>query len=251
MTQYINTSLETYKQFVELSKKMAEDFLKVYNLYDKDDSVLVENHSNRDELTINPVNETGMVADADFKRFINLEELYKTILMSVAESVIGTLNDFNAENALQEDWSDSFEEVSGFTRAEYADHLHKAEEDFQSKAEIIDRDTKILSDIYGFPKNEEDRIWSLISNYLNFWTKKTVGFVHEVNTKPTGFQITSVYSGKKVIKYDIDVNAVAICEKALNENVSDESILEFVIDEVHGQIKNALKSFNTKEELNY
>ena len=248
MTQYLNISLKTYKQFVELSKNMAEDFLKAYNLYDKDDSVLVEKHSNQDELIITPVNETGMVADADSERFINLEELYKTVLMSVAESVIGTLNDFNAENALQEDWSDFFGEMSGFTKAEYADRLHKAEEDFQSKAEIIVRDTEVLSDIYGFPKKEEDRVWSLTGNYLDFLTKKTVGFVHEVNTELTGFQITSVYSDKKVIKYDIDVDAETIYKKALNENISDESILEFVIDEVHSQIKNALKSFSAKKE---
>ena len=88
MTQYLNTSLETYKQFAELSKKMAEDFLKAYNLYSKDDGVLIENNSGRDELIITPVNETGVTVCSDSERFINLEELYKKVLMSVAESVI-------------------------------------------------------------------------------------------------------------------------------------------------------------------
>lgn len=109
---------------------------------------------------------------------------------------------------------------------------------------------EILADIYGFPKNEEDRIWNLAGCYLDFLTKKTVGFVHEVNTELTGFQITSVYSDKKAIKYDIDVNLIAIYEKALDENISDESILEFVINEVNLQVKDELKSFNAKEEYN-
>ena len=41
MTTYLNTSLETYKQFAELSKKMAEDFLKEYKLHNED-SVRIE-----------------------------------------------------------------------------------------------------------------------------------------------------------------------------------------------------------------
>ena len=250
MTQYLNTSLETYKQFAELSKKMAEDFLKAYNLYSKDDGVLIENNSGRDELIITPVNETGVTVCSDSERFINLEELYKKVLMSVAESVIGTLNDFDSEVELHENWNDFFEEKSCFTKDEYASHLYKAEEDFQDKAAIINRDTEILADIYGFPKNEEDRIWNLAGCYLDFLTKKTVGFVHEVNTELTGFQITSVYSDKKAIKYDIDVNLIAIYEKALDENISDESILEFVINEVNLQVKDELKSFNAKEEYN-
>lgn len=247
-TNYLSTNTESYKQFMELSKKIAEDFLKAYNLYDKDDSVLVENHSGRDELIITPVNETGVTAYSDSERFINLEELYKKVLMSVAESVIGTLNDFDSEVELHENWNDFFEEKSGFTKDEYASYLYKAEEDFQNKAAIINRDTEILADIYGFPKNEEDRIWNLAGCYLDFLTKKTVGFVHEVNTELTGFQVTSVYSDKKVIKYDVDVNLIAIYEKALDKNISNESILEFVMNEVNHQVKDALKSFNAKEE---
>lgn len=249
MTQYLNTSLETYKQFAELSKKMAEDFLKAYNLYSKDDGVLIENNSGRDELIITPVNETGVTVCSDSERFINLEELYKKVLMSVAESVIGTLNDFDSEVELHENWNDFFEEKSGFTKDEYASHLYKAEEDFQDKAAIINRDTEILADIYGFPKNEEDRIWNLAGCYLDFLTKKTVGFVHEVNTELTGFQITSVYSDKKAIKYDIDVNLIAIYEKALDENISDESILEFVINEVNLQVKDELNHSMPKKNI--
>ena len=49
MTTYLNISSKNYEQFVELSKKMAEDFLKGYNLYDKD-SVRIESDAQaRDE----------------------------------------------------------------------------------------------------------------------------------------------------------------------------------------------------------
>lgn len=48
----------------------------------------------------------------------------------------------------------------------------------------------------------------------------------------------------------LDVNLIAIYEKALDENISDESILEFVINEVNLQVKDELKSFNAKEEYN-
>lgn len=90
-------------------------------------------NSGRDELIITPVNETGVTVCSDSERFINLEELYKKVLMSVAESVIGTLNDFDSEVELHENWNDFFEEKSGFTKDEYASHLYKAEEDFQDK----------------------------------------------------------------------------------------------------------------------
>jgi len=249
MTTYLNTSSKNYEKFVELSKKMAEDFLKGYNLYDKD-SVRTESDAQaRDELLINPTLESGVTAYVDFENSINLEELYKTVMMSIVESVTSALNSFDAEEEFKENWVFSAEK-EGLTAEQYEDKIYAAQEDFENVSFLIDRDSSVLVNSYGFPKNEEDRIWNLAGCYLDFLTKKTVGFVHEVNTELTGFQITSVYSDKKAIKYDIDVNLIAIYEKALDENISDESILEFVINEVNLQVKDELKSFNAKEEYN-
>lgn len=104
MTTYLNTSSKNYEKFVELSKKMAEDFLKGYNLYDKD-SVRTESDAQaRDELLINPTLESGVTAYVDFENSINLEELYKTVMMSIVESVTSALNSFDAEEEFKENW---------------------------------------------------------------------------------------------------------------------------------------------------
>ena len=97
MTTYLNTSLETYKQFAELSKKMAEDFLKEYKLHSEDSIRIEKDEHNGDELIINPTNEVGVTAYVEIEERINVEELYKNVVRSIAENVFGTLSRFDFE----------------------------------------------------------------------------------------------------------------------------------------------------------
>ena len=83
MTTYLNTSLETYNQFAELSKKMAEDFLKAYKLHNEDSVRIEKDEHNGDELIINPENEAGVTAYVEIEERINVEELYKNVIMSL------------------------------------------------------------------------------------------------------------------------------------------------------------------------
>ena len=199
MTTYLNTSLETYKQFVELSKKMAEDFLKEYKLH-SEDSVHIESDAQvRDELLINPTLESGVTAYVDFENSINLEELYKTVMMSIVESVTSTLNSFDAEEEFKENWVFSTEK-EGLTAEKYEDKIYAAQEDFENVSFLIDRDSSVLVNSYGFPKNEENNIWSLTRNYLDFFVKKSlllggkIYFTNHVASTLTGFQVEAVYS---------------------------------------------------------
>ena len=253
MTTYLNTSSKNYEKFVELSKKMAEDFLKGYNLYDKD-SVRTESDAQvRDELLINPTLESGVTAYVDFENSINLEELYKTVMMSIVESVTSALNSFDAEEEFKENWVFSAEK-EGLTAEQYEDKIYAAQEDFENVSFIIDRDSSVLVNSYGFPKNEENNIWSLTHSYLDFFVKKylllggRVYFTNEVTSTLTGFQMEAVYSENTIIKYNVNINADEIAEKAKEEKTSDVDILNFVINEVHAQIKAALNEFDAKKE---
>ena len=254
MTQYLNTSLETYKQFAELSKKMAEDFLKEYNLY-REDSVRVESDAQvRDELLVNPTLESGVTAYVDFENSINLEELYKTVMMSIVESVTSTLNSYDAEEEFKENRVFSAEKEEGLTAKQYEDKVYAAQEDFENVSFIIDRDSSVLVNSYGFPKNEENNIWSLTHAYLDFFVKNSlllggrVYFTNDVDSTLTGFQVEAVYSENTIVKYNVNINADEIAEKAKKEKISDVDILNFVINEVHAQIKAALNEFDAKEE---
>lgn len=253
MTTYLNTSSKNYEKFVELSKKMAEDFLKGYNLYDKD-SVRTESDAQaRDELLINPTLESGVKAYVDFENSINLEELYKTVMMSIVESVTSALNSFDAEEEFKENWVFSAEK-EGLTAEQYEDKIYAAQEDFENVSFLIDRDSSVLVNSYGFPKNEENNIWSLTRSYLDFFVKKSlllggkIYFTNHVASTLTGFQVEAVYSENTIVKYNVNINADEIAEKAKKEKISDVDILNFVINKVHAQIKAALNEFDAKEE---
>ena len=254
MTTYLNTSSKNYEQFVELSKKMAEDFLKNYNLY-SEDSVHVESDAQaRDELLVNPTLESGVTAYVDFENSINLEELYKTVMMSIVDSVTSALNDFHAEEEFKENWVLSVEKEEGLTAEEYENKLWNAQEDFENVSYIIGRDSSVLVNSYGFPKNEENNIWSLTHGYLDFFVKKSlllggrVYFTNDVASTLTGYQVEAVYSENTFVKYNVNINADEIAKKAKKEKISDVDILNFVINEVHAQIKAALSKFDAKEE---
>lgn len=254
MTTYLNTSLETYKQFVELSKKMAEDFLKEYKLHGEDSVRIEKNEHNGDELIINPANEAGVTAYVEIEERINVEELYKNVVRSIAENVFGTLSRFDFEKEFQEDWNETFEEESGLTADEYEKKLYTAQEDFENKSFIIERDAEVLANSYGFPKTEENKIWGLTRAYLKFFTLQSldlengVYFTNGVDATLTGYQVEVVYSDNKTIKYSVNIDACEIVKKATEEKISDVDVLNFVINEVRGQIKAALNEFDAKEE---
>lgn len=254
MTTYLNTSLETYKQFVELSKKMAEDFLKEYKLHSEDSIRIEKDEHNGDELIINPTNEVGVTAYVEIEERINVEELYKNVVRSIAENVFGTLSRFDFEKEFQENWNESFEEKSGLTADEYEKMLYTAQEDFENKSFIIDRDAEVLVNSYGFPKTEENKIWGLTHSYLKFFVLQSfnldngVYFTNDVALTLTGYQVEVVYSDNKTIKYSVNIDAYEIVKKATEEKISDVDILNFVINEVHAQIKAALNEFDAKEE---
>lgn len=254
MTTYLNTSLETYKQFVELSKKMAEDFLKEYKLHSEDSIRIEKDEHNGDELIINPTNEVGVTAYVEIEERINVEELYKNVVRSIAENVFGTLSRFDFEKEFQENWNESFEEKSGLTADEYEKMLYTAQEDFENKSFIIDRDAEVLVNSYGFPKTEENKIWGLTHSYLKFFVPQSfnldngVYFTNDVALTLTGYQVEVVYSDNKTIKYSVNIDAYEIVKKATEEKISDVDILNFVINEVHAQIKAALNEFDAKEE---
>ena len=256
MTTYLNTSLETYKQFAELSKKMAEDFLKEYKLHSEDSIRIEKDEHNGDELIINPTNEVGVTAYVEIEERINVEELYKNVVRSIAENVFGTLSRFDFEEEFQENWDESFEEKSGLTADEYEKKLYTAQEDFENKSFIIERDAEVLANSYGFPKTEENKIWGLTRAYLKFFTLQSwklengVYFTNYVDSILTGYQIEAVYSDKKIIKYSVNIDACEIVKKATEEKISDVDILNFVINEVRAQIKAALNEFDAKEEYN-
>ena len=67
---------------------MAKELLESYNLYGNGEN-------NIDELIINPISESGVTAYVDFENSVNIEELYKTVVMSMVESVTATLNNFD------------------------------------------------------------------------------------------------------------------------------------------------------------
>lgn len=254
MTTYLNTSLETYKQFAELSKKMAEDFLKEYKLHNEDGVRIEKNEHNGDELIINPANEAGVTAYVEIEERINVEELYKNVVRSIAENVFGTLSRFDFEKEFQEDWNETFEEESGLTADEYEKKLYTAQEDFENKSFIIERDAEVLANSYGFPKTEENKIWGLTRAYLKFFTLQSldlgngVYFTNGVDATLTGYQVEVVYSDNKTIKYSVNIDACEIVKKATEEKISDVDVLNFVINEVRGQIKAALNEFDAKEE---
>ena len=254
MTTYLNTSLETYKQFVELSKKMAEDFLKEYKLHSEDSIRIEKDEHNGDELIINPTNEVGVTAYVEIEERINVEELYKNVVRSIAENVFGTLSRFDFEKEFQENWNESFEEKSGLTADEYEKMLYTAQEDFENKSFIIDRDAEVLVNSYGFPKTEENKILGLTHSYLKFFVLQSfnldngVYFTNDVALTLTGYQVEVVYSDNKTIKYSVNIDAYEIVKKATEEKISDVDILNFVINEVRGQIKAALNEFDAKEE---
>lgn len=254
MTTYLNTSLETYKQFVELSKKMAEDFLKEYKLHSEDSIRIEKDEHNGDELIINPTNEVGVTAYVEIEERINVEELYKNVVRSIAENVFGTLSRFDFEKEFQENWNESFEEKSGLTADEYEKMLYTAQEDFENKSFIIDRDAEVLVNSYGFPKTEENKIWGLTHSYLKFFVLQSLNldngvyFTNDVALALTGYQVEVVYSDNKTIKYSVNIDAFEIVKKATEEKISDVDILNFVINEVRGQIKAALNEFDAKEE---
>lgn len=254
MTTYLNTSLETYKQFVELSKKMAEDFLKEYKLHSEDSIRIEKDEHNGDELIINPTNEVGVTAYVEIEERINVEELYKNVVRSIAENVFGTLGRFDFEKEFQGNWNESFEEKSGLTADEYEKMLYTAQEDFENKSFIIDRDAEVLVNSYGFPKTEENKIWGLTHSYLKFFVLQSLNldngvyFTNDVALAVTGYQVEVVYSDNKTIKYSVNIDAFEIVKKATEEKISDVDILNFVINEVRGQIKAALNEFDAKEE---
>lgn len=254
MTTYLNTSLETYKQFAELSKKMAEDFLKEYKLHNEDSVRIEKNEHNGDELIINPANEAGVTAYVEIEERINVEELYKNVVRSIAENVFGTLSRFDFEEEFQENWNESFEEKSGLTADEYEKKLYTAQEDFENKSFIIERDAEVLANSYGFPKTEENKIWGLTRAYLRFFVLQSldldngVYFINYVASTLTGYQVEVVYSDNKTIKYSVNIDACEIVKKATEEKISDVDVLNFVINEVRGQIKTALNEFDAKEE---
>lgn len=254
MTTYLNTSLETYKQFAELSKKMAEDFLKEYKLHNEDSVRIEKNEHNGDELIINPANEAGVTAYVEIEERINVEELYKNVVRSIAENVFGTLSRFDFEKEFQEDWNETFEEESGLTADEYEKKLYTAQEDFENKSFIIERDAEVLANSYGFPKTEENKIWGLTRAYLKFFTLQSldlengVYFTNGVDATLTGYQVEVVYSDNKTIKCSVNIDACEIVKKATEEKISDVDVLNFVINEVRGQIKAALNEFDAKEE---
>ena len=254
MTTYLNTSLETYKQFAELSKKKAEDFLKEYKLHNEDSVRIEKNEHNGDELIINPANEAGVTAYVEIEERINVEELYKNVVRSIAENVFGTLSRFDFEKEFQEDWNETFEEESGLTADEYEKKLYTAQEDFENKSFIIERDAEVLANSYGFPKTEENKIWGLTRAYLKFFTLQSldlengVYFTNGVDATLTGYQVEVVYSDNKTIKYSVNIDACEIVKKATEEKISDVDVLNFVINEVRGQIKAALNEFDAKEE---
>lgn len=246
MTQYLNTSLETYKQFAELSKKMAEDFLKEYKLHSEDSVRIEKDEHNGDELIINPENEAGVTAYVEIEERINVEELYKNVVRSIAENVFGTLSRFDFEKEFQEDWNETFEEESGFTADEYEKKLYTAQEDFENKSFIIERDAEVLANSYGFPKTEENKIRGLTRAYLKFFVLQSLNldngvyFINYVASTLTGYQVEVVYSDNKTIKYSVNIDACEIVKKATEEKISDVDVLNFVINEVRGQIKTAL-----------
>ena len=254
MTTYLNTSLETYKQFAELSKKMAEDFLKEYKLHNEDSVRIEKNEHNGDELIINPANEAGVTAYVEIEERINVEELYKNVVRSIAENVFGTLSRFDFEKEFQEDLNETFEEESGLTADEYEKKLYTAQEDFENKSFIIERDAEVLANSYGFPKTEENKIWGLTRAYLKFFTLQSldlengVYFTNGVDATLTGYQVEVVYSDNKTIKCSVNIDACEIVKKATEEKISDVDVLNFVINEVRGQIKAALNEFDAKEE---
>lgn len=254
MTTYLNTSLETYKQFAELSKKMAEDFLKEYKLHSEDSIRIEKDEHNGDELIINPTNEVGVTAYVEIEERINVEELYKNVVRSIAENVFGTLSRFDFEKEFQEDWNETFEEESGLTADEYEKKLYTAQEDFENKSFIIERDAEVLANSYGFPKTEENKIWGLTRAYLKFFTLQSldlengVYFTNGVDATLTGYQVEVVYSDNKTIKCSVNIDACEIVKKATEEKISDVDVLNFVINEVRGQIKAALNEFDAKEE---
>lgn len=254
MTTYLNTSLETYNQFVELSKKMAEDFLKEYKLHSEDSVRIEKDEHNGDELIINPENEAGVTAYVEIEERINVEELYKNVVRSIAENVFGTLSRFDFEKEFQEDWNETFEEESGLTADEYEKKLYTAQEDFENKSFIIERDAEVLANSYGFPKTEENKIWGLTRAYLKFFVLQSLNldngvyFTNDVASALTGYQVEVVYSDNKIIKYSVNIDACEIVKKATEEKISDVDVLNFVINEVRGQIKTALNEFDAKEE---
>lgn len=254
MTTYLNTSLETYKQFAELSKKMAEDFLKEYKLHSEDSIRIEKDEHNGDELIINPTNEVGVTAYVEIEERINVEELYKNVVRSIAENVFGTLSRFDFEEEFQENWDESFEEKSGLTADEYEKKLYTAQEDFENKSFIIERDAEVLANSYGFPKTEENKIWGLTRAYLKFFVLQSldldngVYFTNDVASTLTGYQVEVVYSDNKTIKHSVNIDACEIVKKATEEKISDVDVLNFVINEVRGQIKTALNEFDAKEE---
>lgn len=254
MTTYLNTSLETYKQFAQLSKKMAEDFLKEYKLHNEDSVRIEKNEHNGDELIINPANEAGVTAYVEIEERINVEELYKNVVRSIAENVFGTLSRFDFEEEFQENWNESFEEKSGLTADEYEKKLYTAQEDFENKSFIIERDAEVLANSYGFPKTEENKIWGLIRAYLKFFVLQSLNldngvyFTNDVALTLTGYQVEVVYSDNKTIKYSVNIDACEIVKKATEEKISDVDVLNFVINEVRAQIKAALDEFDANEE---
>lgn len=254
MTTYLNTSLETYKQFAELSKKMAEDFLKEYKLHSEDSIRIEKDEHNGDELIINPENEAGVTAYVEIEERINVEELYKNVVRSIAENVFGTLSRFDFEEEFQENWNESFEEKSGLTADEYEKKLYTAQEDFENKSFIIERDAEVLANSYGFPKTEENKIWGLTRAYLKFFVLQSLNldngvyFTNDVASTLTGYQVEAVYSDNKTVKYSVNIDACEIVKKATEEKISDVDILNFVINEVRSQIKAALNEFDAKEE---
>ena len=225
MTTYLNTSLETYKQFAELSKKMAEDFLKEHKLHNEDSVRIEKNEHNGDELIINPANEAGVTAYVEIEERINVEELYKNVVRSIAENVFGTLSRFDFEEEFQENWNESFEEKSGLTADEYEKKLYTAQEDFENKSFIIERDAEVLANSYGFPKTEENKIWGLTRAYLKFFVLQSldlengVYFTNGVDATLTGYQVEVVYSDNKTIKYSVNIDACDLkSHKRSNEN---------------------------------
>ena len=164
------------------------------------------------------------------------------------------LNNYDAEEEFKENWVFSAEKEEGLTAEQYEDKIYAAQEDFENVSFIIDRDSSVLVNSYGFPKNEENNIWSLTRSYLDFFVKKSlllggrVYFTNEVTSTLTGFQMEAVYSENTIIKYNVNINADEIAEKTKEEKTSDVDILNFVINEVHAQIKAALNEFDAKKE---
>lgn len=195
-----------------------------------------------------------MVSNLKIEERINVEELYKNVVRSIAENVFGTLSRFDFEKEFQEDWNETFEEESGLTADEYEKKLYTAQEDFENKSFIIERDAEVLANSYGFPKTEENKIWGLTRAYLKFFTLQSldlengVYFTNGVDATLTGYQVEVVYSDNKTIKCSVNIDACEIVKKATEEKISDVDVLNFVINEVRGQIKAALNEFDAKEE---